>query len=92
MRWITDLLLSVFESLFGCRHSNLSRPFTIEGETYKVCMDCSGQVFYSPVTMKQLSAREVRQMRHEHASASVAVRPATAQAREAATRRSNKIA
>lgn len=92
MRWVMDLLISVFESLFGCRHGNLSRPFTIEGKTYKVCMDCSGQVFYSPETMRPLRARELRQMRAAEATAAVAVMPATAEAREAVARRSKKTA
>jgi len=92
MRWIMDLLISVFESLFGCRHGNLSRPFTIEGQTYKVCMDCSSHVFYSPDTMKPLRASEVRRLRAQQAAAAVAVMPATAAAREAVARRARKIA
>ena len=30
-----------------CRHRNLSRPFTISGETYKTCPDC-GEVVKTP--------------------------------------------
>ena len=92
MNWIMDLLTSVFESLFGCRHSNLSRPFTIHGHTYKVCMDCSGQVFYSRETMKPLSMREVRALHAADAVSAIAVMPATAEARVAVARRSRKIA
>lgn len=92
MRWITEFLQSVFEAIFGCRHSHLSRPFTIEGQTYKVCMDCSTQVFYSSETMRPLSRRELRHLRAAQANASVAMMPATAQAREAAARRSRKTA
>ncbi len=93
MRWITDLLQSIFEAIFGfCRHNNLSRPFTIEGQTYKVCMDCSQQVFYSRDTMLPLSRRELRHLRAEQANASVAIMPATAEAREAVARRSRKTA
>jgi hypothetical protein len=91
MRWIMDFFQSVFEAIFGfCRHNNLSRPFTIEGHTYKVCMDCSQQVFYSRDTMKPLSRRELRYLRANQANA--AVMPASAQAREAAARRSRKTA
>ncbi len=92
MSWITEFFQSVFEAIFGCRHSNVSRPFTIEGRTYKVCMDCSTQVFYSNDTMKPLSRREVRLLHAEQANAAVAVMPATAQAREAVARRSRKTA
>ena len=93
MRWITDLFQSIFEAIFGfCRHNNLSRPFTIEGQTYKVCMDCSQQVFYSRDTMLPLSRRELRHLRAEQANASLAIMPATAEAREAVARRSRKTA
>ena len=93
MRWIMEFIQSVFEAIFGfCRHNNLSRPFTIEGHTYKVCMDCSQQVFYSPDTMKPLSRRELRHLRAADATAAVAVMPTTAAAREAVARRSRKTA
>ncbi len=93
MRWITDFFQSIFEAIFGfCRHNNLSRPFTIDGQTYKVCMDCSQQVFYSRDTMLPLSRRELRHLRAEQANAAVAIMPATAEAREAVARRSRKTA
>ena len=35
MHWITELFRSIFEAIFGfCHHGNLSRPFTIDGQTY----------------------------------------------------------
>ena len=93
MRWIMEFFQSVFEAIFGyCRHSNLSRPFTIEGQTYKVCMDCSQQVFYSRETMLPLSRRELRHLRADQAAAAVSMMPATAEAREAVIRRSHKTA
>lgn len=93
MRWITELFQSLFEAIFGfCRHSNLSRPFTIEGQTYKVCLDCSQQIFYSRDTMLPLTRRELRHLRAEQASAAVAVMPATAEARVAVARRARKTA
>jgi hypothetical protein len=93
MRWILELFQSVFEAIFGfCRHSNLSRPFTIEGQTYKVCMDCSQQIFYSRDTLLPLSRRELRHLRAEQAVAAVAVMPATAEARVAVARRARKTA
>ena len=93
MRWIMEFFQSAFEAIFGyCRHSNLSRPFTIEGQTYKVCMDCSQQVFYSRETMLPLSRRELRHLRAEQAAAAVSIMPATAEAREAVIRRTHKTA
>jgi hypothetical protein len=35
------------EYLFGCHHGNLSRVFTIEGRTYRVCCDCGAKFDYS---------------------------------------------
>jgi hypothetical protein len=40
LRWILELT-------FGCRHRHLSRVFTIEQRTYRVCFDC-GREFELP--------------------------------------------
>lgn len=37
--------------LFGCRHHNLSRVFTIRGRTYQVCCDCGAEFKYSLTNM-----------------------------------------
>ncbi|MEW6126691.1 MAG: hypothetical protein AB1757_06595 [Acidobacteriota bacterium] len=29
--------------IFGCWHKEMSRPFTIEGETYRVCLHCGAR-------------------------------------------------
>jgi len=44
-------LLSALDFLFGCHHSNLSRVFTIDRRTYRVCCDCGAQFGYSLATM-----------------------------------------
>ncbi len=44
-------IAAVFEFLFGCHHSNLSRVFTIGGRSYRVCCDCGAQFRYSLDTM-----------------------------------------
>ena len=54
MRYL-DLLL---DYLFGCHHQNLSRVFTLGGQTYKVCCDCGAKFGYSLETMSM--AREPR--------------------------------
>jgi hypothetical protein len=41
------MLLAVFRFVFGCRHRHLSRVFTIQNRTYKVCFDC-GREFDLP--------------------------------------------
>lgn len=51
------------EILLGCSHSRLTRPFTIQDETYKVCLDCGKQIYYSAQEMRPLTAWEVRRMK-----------------------------
>lgn len=63
MGWISYLLGFIYDVLFGCRHSRQTRPFTLEQQTYKVCLDCGRQIYYSPERMTPLSAREVRRMK-----------------------------
>ena len=29
--------------IFGCRHLNMSRPFTRDGETYRTCVACGAR-------------------------------------------------
>lgn len=41
----------LFDFLFGCHHSNLSRVFTIRRRTYRVCCGCGAEFDYSLETM-----------------------------------------
>ena len=61
--WIQSLLGFFYDIVFGCRHWSQTRPFTLEQQTYKVCLDCGKQIYYSPERMTPLSAREVRRMK-----------------------------
>ena len=56
-----------YEIFLGCSHSHLTRIFTVEQETYRVCLDCGKHIPYSPVTMRALTARELRRMKAAHA-------------------------
>ena len=47
----THPLANVLEIAFGCHHRKLSRVFTIEGHSYKVCCDCGQKFDYSLRTM-----------------------------------------
>ena len=62
-----DLIVSVFgffyEIFFGCRHERLTRPFTLQKNTYKVCLECGKHVLYSAERMEPLTAREIRRAR-----------------------------
>ena len=43
-----QLLRWIFRSVFGrCRHRRLSRVFTIDKRTYRVCFECGRQFTYS---------------------------------------------
>lgn len=44
--------MKVFDFLFGCRHADLSRVFTIGGQTYRVCCTCGTRFSYSLVNMR----------------------------------------
>lgn len=63
MGLIASLFGFLYELLFGCRHGRLTRPFTLERQTYKVCLDCGRQIYYSSERMTPLSAREIRRMK-----------------------------
>ncbi len=53
---------SVVHAVFGCQHEQLSRPFTIQQQSYMVCLECGRKVFYSIDEMRRLSRREVRRL------------------------------
>lgn len=61
MRVLTTVIHAV-SSVFGCTHDRMSRPFTIERQSYMVCLECGQKVFYSPITMRRLSRREVKHL------------------------------
>jgi hypothetical protein len=63
MTWIATLLGFFYDIIFGCRHWSQTRPFTLEQQTYKVCLDCGKQIYYSTERMTPLSSREVRRMK-----------------------------
>jgi hypothetical protein len=65
-----NILRAVFNFLcgilLGCRHDHLTRPFTIQQQTYEVCLDCGKHLFYSADAMRPLSGRETRRLRAVH--------------------------
>jgi hypothetical protein len=65
--WIRVIVGFFSEILFGCSHGRLTRPFTIQEETYMVCLDCGKQIYYSAKEMRPLSAWEVRRMKAANA-------------------------
>jgi len=56
-----------YEIVLGCSHSHMTRIFTMQQETYRVCLDCGKHIPHSPVTMLPLTAREMRRLKAVHA-------------------------
>ena len=48
---VTHPFATALNFAFGCRHGKLSRVFTLEGRSYKVCCDCGAHFDYSLRTM-----------------------------------------
>ena len=69
----------VFSSVFGCQHARLSRPFTIEQQSYMVCLECGHKLFYSMQEMRRLSRREVKRL-HAIAAGSLYLAPSRSEA------------
>jgi hypothetical protein len=91
MNWIQSLLGFFYDIIFGCRHWSQTRPFTLEQQTYKVCLDCGKQIYYSRERMTPLSAREIRRMKAA-AAGPVTVMASSRNVGSFLTRRANKSA
>ena len=52
-----------YEIIFGCSHGNLTRPFTLQTHSYKVCLDCGRQFPYSLEKMRTIHPWEVVKLR-----------------------------
>jgi hypothetical protein len=64
------ILYRASDFLFGCPHRSLSRPFTINGRTYEVCLDCGARFTYSLETMARgtkIAALPIPQQREQAA-------------------------
>jgi hypothetical protein len=47
-----EKLAAVLDFVFGCHHGRLSRVFTIDRRTYRVCCDCGAKFEYSLESMR----------------------------------------
>jgi hypothetical protein len=91
--WFQAIVSFFSEILFGCSHNRLTRPFTIQQETYMVCLDCGKQVYYSAEEMRPLSGWEVRRLKAARAGEMKVVPiPAAAQPLMPAHERKSNIA
>ena len=46
-----ERLIGILDFVFGCHHGHLSRVFSIDGRTYRVCCDCGAKFKYSLASM-----------------------------------------
>lgn len=67
---VTHPFAHVLEFAFGCHHTRLSRVFTLESRTYKVCCDCGATFNYSLRTMSVVRRHRLfpalRRLRAQH--------------------------
>ena len=42
----------LMDSLFGCHHDSMSRVFTLQHRSYRVCYDCGREFNYSLASMR----------------------------------------
>ena len=52
-----NLFLGVFQFIFGCRHRHLSRVFTIQHRSYRVCFDCGREFDLPNIPVASLAQR-----------------------------------
>jgi len=48
--------ISLIGKLFGCWHKELTRPFTIEGDSYRACVDCGARKQFNLQTLQTVGA------------------------------------
>jgi hypothetical protein len=39
-RKVTETISNWLTRVFGCWHTDMSRPFTLNGESFRACLDC----------------------------------------------------
>lgn len=77
MKILIAIFNFLYELVLGCSHQHLTRPFTLEKQTYMVCLDCGKQIYYSAASMRPLTVLEVRRLHAAHAG-EMRIVPATA--------------
>lgn len=59
MSWLRAIYNFFYEILLGCNHGHLTRPFTLQTHSYKVCLDCGRQLPYSLEKMRAMHPWEI---------------------------------
>lgn len=58
MTYLRAICSFIYELVFGCGHDHVTRPFTLQSHSYKVCLDCGRHIPYSLEKMRPLRTRE----------------------------------
>lgn len=48
--------IGLISTLFGCRHKDLSRPFTFATQSYRVCLRCGARRHFDTRTLQTYGA------------------------------------
>jgi hypothetical protein len=51
---LTAQIAGIFRRLLGCWHSNMSRPFTLNDEPYRTCLECGERLRFDRKTRTKL--------------------------------------
>ena len=51
-----EILSNWLTRLFGCWHAEMSRPFTLDGESYRTCLDCGAHRKFDPARWEMVGA------------------------------------
>ncbi len=62
MSWLRAVYNFFYETFFGCSHGHLTRPFTLQTHSYKVCLDCGRQFPYSLEQMRTVQGWELAKL------------------------------
>jgi hypothetical protein len=57
--WLRAIFDFFYEMFFGCTHGHLTRPFTLQASSYKVCLDCGRHFPYSLDKMRIMHPWEI---------------------------------
>jgi hypothetical protein len=53
---LTAQLSTLLTRVFGCWHSEMSRPFTRDGESYRACLECGARRSFDPLKWEMVGA------------------------------------
>ncbi len=80
LRRAIEHLENAYHRIFGCWHMNMSRPFTISQQTYRMCLNCGARRVFDVQQWKMVGPYYVHRPRIEakHQPALTVVQPPAA--------------